>query len=123
MTDQPTILLVESDPALRAALKFSLELEGFAVEDHESGASVGACGADCLVLDNRGDGLKLLAALKKKGLSSPAIILASNPTRAMSGAISAAGARLVEKPLLCDGLVAAIRSILSASRQNAFANH
>ena len=116
MTDRPRILLVESDPALRAALKFSLELEGFAVEDHESGASVGAPAADCLVIDNRGDGLKLLAALKKKGLSSPAIILASNPTRAMSGAISAAGARLVEKPLLCDGLVAAIRSIIAPDR-------
>ena len=115
MTDRPRILLVESDPALRAALKFSLELEGFAVEDHESGAGISAPAADCLVLDNRmeeGNGLELLAALKRKGLSSPAIILASNPTRAMSRAITAAGARLVEKPLLCDGLVAAIRSIL-----------
>ena len=119
MTDQPRILLVESDPALRAALKFSLELEGFAVEDHESGASVGASGADCVVVDNRmadGDGLKLLAALKTKGISSPAIILASNPTSAMSRAIDAAGARLVEKPLLCDGLVAAIRSMIAPNR-------
>jgi len=118
VTDRPRILLVESDPALRAALKFSLELEGFAVEDHESGADIVAPAADCLVVDNRmsdGDGLKLLAALKKKGLSSPAIILASNPTSAMSRAVSAAGARLVEKPLLCDGLVAAIRSILPAA--------
>jgi len=115
VTDQPRILLVESDPALRAALKFSLELEGFAVEDHASGAGVGASAVDCLVLDNRGDGLELLAALKKKGVASPAIILASNPTRAMSRAISAAGARLVEKPLLCDGLVAAIRSLLPAT--------
>ena len=119
MTDQPRILLVESDPALRAALKFSLELEGFAVEDHESGAGIVAPAADCLVLDNRmdsGTGLELLAALKKKGLTSPAIILASNPTRAMSRAISAAGARLIEKPLLCDGLVAAIRSMIAPNR-------
>lgn len=119
MTDRPRILLVESDPALRAALKFSLELEGFAVEDHGSGAGIGAPAADCLVLDNRmeeGNGLELLAALKRKGLSSPAIILASNPTRAMSRAIAAAGARLVEKPLLCDGLVAAIRSIIAPNR-------
>ena len=119
MTDQPRILLVESDPALRAALKFSLELEGFAVEDHESGAGISAAGADCIVIDNRmkdGNGLDLLAALKKRGLASPAIILASNPTRAMARAIAAAGARLVEKPLLCDGLVAAIRSIIAPER-------
>ena len=119
MTDRPRILLVESDPALRAALKFSLELEGFAVEDHESGADVADPAADCVVIDNRmeeGNGLALLAALRRKGLSFPAIILASNPTRAMSEAIEAAGARLVEKPLLCDGLVAAIRSIIAPNR-------
>ena len=119
MTDRPRILLVESDPALRAALKFSLELEGFAVEDHESGADVSDPAADCVVIDNRmeeGNGLALLAALRRKGLSFPAIILASNPTRAMSEAIEAAGARLVEKPLLCDGLVAAIRSIIAPNR-------
>lgn len=119
MTHQPRILLVESDPALRAALKFSLELEGFAVEDHGSGAGIVAAAADCVVLDNRmeeGNGLDLLGALKEKGLSSPAIILASNPTRAMSRAITAAGARLVEKPLLCDGLVAAIRSMIAPNR-------
>ena len=122
MTARPRILLVESDPALRAALKFSLELEGFAVEDHESGAAISASKADCLVIDNRletGNGLELLAALEEKGLSSPAIILASNPTRAMATAIAAAGARLVEKPLLCDGLVAAIRATIAPERASA----
>lgn len=122
MTDRPRILLVESDPALRAALKFSLELEGFAVEDHEGGAGIGESRADCVVIDNRletGNGLDLLATLDERGLSAPAIILASNPTRAMARAIAAAGARLVEKPLLCDGLVAAIRATIAPRRASA----
>lgn len=122
MTDRPLILLIESDTALRAALKFSLELEGFAVEDHESGVGISASEADCLVIDNRletGNGLELLAALDEEGLSPPAIILASNPTRAMARAIAAAGARLVEKPLLCDGLVAAIRAMIAPKRASA----
>ncbi|MEN3748853.1 histidine kinase [Sphingomonas sp. HF-S3] len=118
MTIQPQILLFEPDPAVAAALAFSLELDGFRViAGHAEG---NAADAACLVLDHRqptGDGLALLGRLRQRGCRGPAVILATNPSRALRDGIARAGAALVEKPLLGEGLTRALRSALAQPRE------
>lgn len=114
---RPRILIVDDDAALRSALTFSLELEGFAVEAFESGEALAAreplAGPGCLVLDYHlpgMDGLALLALLRGRGVALPALIITSLPSRSLAASAAAAGAAIVEKPLLCDALAAAIRA-------------
>ena len=115
--DRPRILIVDDDAALRSALTFSLELEGFAVEAFESGEALVARGPvpepGCLVLDYHlpgMDGLALLALLRARGVATPALIITTLPTRSLAAGAAAAGATIIEKPLLCDALAAAIRA-------------
>jgi FixJ family two-component response regulator len=111
-------LLVDADPGIRASLKFSLELEGFTVEGFESGESLADLpafpDAACLVLDYRLpgiDGLTLLALLRRKGATQPAVLITGLASRAVRARAAEAGAVVIEKPLLCDALSAAIRSL------------
>ena len=120
MNDAPLLLLVDDDPSVRASLTFSLELEGFAVQSFDSGESLidraDLSQPSCLVLDYQlpgVDGLSLLHALRDRGESCPAVIITSNPTRRIRQRASNAGAALIEKPLLTDGLTAAIRSLIT----------
>ena len=115
----PMLLLVDNDPAVLASLQFSLELEGFAVDAFESGKTVLArtrlARHACLVLDYRLpgiDGLSLLTLLRERGETCPAIIITSNPTRAMRQRTTELGAVLIEKPLLSDNLTTAIRQLI-----------
>ena len=115
----PMLLLVDDDPAVLASLIFSLELEGFAVDAFDSGETVVARNRlarhACLVLDYRLsgiDGLSLLKLLRERGETCPAVIITSNPTRAMRQRTTEAGAVLIEKPLLGDSLTTAIRQLI-----------
>lgn len=112
------IMLVDDDPAVRAALSFSLELQGFAVEAFASGEEALARAdwrsAACLVIEQRlaeGDGLALLSKLRSLGTLAPVVILTTNPTRRLQREVREAGASLVEKPLLTDSLIAALRAL------------
>ena len=115
----PLLLLVDDDPAVLASLQFSLELEGFAVDAFASGEAVVARNKlarhACLVLDYRLpgiDGLSLLNLLRERGETCPAVIITSNPTRAMRQRTTDASAVLIEKPLLSDSLTTAIRLLI-----------
>ena len=122
----PRIILVDSDPAVRSALSFSLGLEGFAVEGHESAEALLSQGRlpqeGCLVLDFRlagTDAIELLALLRSRGVDLPAVIMTSSPHRRLHAKVAEAGAVLVEKPLLCDALTAAVRRELELTRKAA----
>lgn len=130
MSTAPTLLLVDDDPAVRASLQFSLELEGFAVHAFDSGEALMAqadmLNPSCLVLDYRlpgVDGLSLLQALRERGETCPAVIITSNPTRHVQQRTTDAGAVLIEKPLLSNGLTAAIQELINEDRNvtNGFA--
>jgi hypothetical protein len=52
--------------------------------------------------------------LRERGETCPAVIITSNPTRAIRQRTGKAGAVLIEKPLLTNGLTAAIRALIDA---------
>lgn len=118
----PKILLLDDDPAVRASLQFTLELQGLDVETFASAEALTAfAGPDepaCFILDYRLpgiDGLSLLEALRRLGVAAPAIIITTNPTRGVRQRAAALGATLIEKPLLGDELISAIRTLVPAA--------
>ena len=124
MTSAPMLVLVDDDPAVRASLKFSLELEGFEVATFDSGekllSQAKLPNPNCLVHDYRLpgiDGLSLLSLLRERGETCPAVIITSNPTRNIRQRTTDVGAVLIEKPLLSDGLTAAIRRLIDRSNR------
>lgn len=112
------ILLIDDDPSVRASLRFSLELEGyevmtFAAAEHLL-ASPRIVGGDCLVLELRlpgMGGLELLELLRQRGMTLPAVLITTTPSRRVRARAAEMGATLIEKPLLCDGLTTAIRDL------------
>ena len=126
MPARPKILLVDDDPAVRASLAFSLEIEGFLIETFDCGEDL-AHKTDypengCLVLDYRLpgiDGLSLLKILRGRGVTLPAVLITSAPDRRLRSRAAEAGAAIVEKPLLGDSLTAALRARLGAQAKAA----
>jgi two-component system, LuxR family, response regulator FixJ len=116
---RPVVLVVDENEAVRNSLKTSLEVEGFAVRGCTDGADLlntgELPGTDCLVVDyNLTDltGLEVLDELRDRDVSVPAILITSCPNQALRDRAAAAGARLVEKPLLGAALAANIRDVL-----------
>lgn len=108
----PTVIIVDDDAAVRASLKFCLELDGYAVETHESAEALVAEGAlpqwGCVVLDQTlpgMSGLQLLSLLRSRDVRLPAVLITTQPTRALRSEAAAAGVPIVEKPLLSNALM------------------
>lgn len=117
------ILIVEADPAMRNALTFALEAEGYQVRSlssAEAAADLDELDAlDCLVIDQSlGDvtGLDLLAGMRAAGATQPAVILMA---RSAAGLIARAGrldASVIQKPLLDDQLFGMIHKLVDRRR-------
>jgi FixJ family two-component response regulator len=116
----PLVLVVDDDAAVRTSLAFNLEMEGFDVATFGSGEALllrdlpidGAC----LVIDERLpgiSGLDALSQLRRRNVALPAILVTSHPSAMFRAAASKAGVPIVEKPLIGDGLAAAIRAALA----------
>lgn len=114
------VILVEDDDALLQALNFALSLEGFNVVAHRSASSISADQlptTGCLVIDHwlPGEtGLSLLARLRTTGVALPAVLITSHPSAITRRRAAMLSATLVEKPLIGDALVGAIRAALAA---------
>jgi two-component system, LuxR family, response regulator FixJ len=117
----PTVLIVDDDPAVRGSLQFCLEVEGFLVRSYSSGSDLlndqNVPQSGCLVIDYRlpsMNGLDLLSELRRRKITLPAILITTDPSMSVRAQTAAAGAVLVEKPLLnealFDGIRAAMRS-------------
>jgi two-component system response regulator FixJ len=116
------VVIVDDDQALLEALTFSLELEGFEVRGHRSAETVDAEALPktrcCLVIDYKLpdlNGIDLLDRLRRQAVALPAIIITSHAKAEMLTRCRALGAAVVEKPLLGDGLLTAIRNALARS--------
>src|SRR5205814_7415711 len=85
------VVIVDDDPAVRNSLKFSLEIEGFSVHGYADADELLSLGklpsCSCLIIDHRlpgMSGLDLIAALRARHVTSPAILITSHPSRALS---------------------------------------
>lgn len=118
-SSRPTVVVINDDEAVAHSLKFRFELEGFDVRVHDDARTLLVLGMIpndvCLVVDYDlpdTDGLHLLAGLRAAGVKAPAIMIVTNPNSAVRARAAAAGVTIVEKPLLNDALLAAVRSAL-----------
>ena len=124
--DQPTsrgiVVVVDDDPAVCNSLKFSLEIEGFAVRLYESGTellserTLPAC--NCLVVDENMPGiagLDLIAKLRDRDIAAPAILITGQPNRALARRAARINVPIVEKPLLNDSLLDLVRHACATS--------
>jgi DNA-binding response OmpR family regulator len=116
------IAIVEDDLAVLNSLEFALRAEGYAVCPAKCATDAKIrqdfLSADCLVLDYAlpdGTGAALLRDLRRGGLDCPAVFIASNPTPECRRQVAAAGAPLVEKPLMGGELVACIAGLIRDS--------
>jgi two-component system response regulator FixJ len=80
------VLLVDDDAALAEAVKFAMELEGFAVQTYPDGESLLNLKSfpkrGCLVIDVKlpgVDGLELLRRLRARRVMLPAVLITTNP--------------------------------------------
>jgi len=113
----PLVVIVDDDDAVRSALGVTAELDGYRVETCATGElllllDLPQTGA-CLVIDERLpgiSGLSALAQLRSRGCRLPAVLITSHPSRQLRLAASRAGAPILEKPLLGDGLKDWIRA-------------
>ncbi len=117
---KPTVVVVDNDAALLGALKFALELEGYAVTPFRSAAEVLAekhlPASGCLVVDFDligMNGLDLVAALRNRSVGLPAILITGSASREVRRRAAAANMPIVEKPLFGNTLVNAIHNTIA----------
>ncbi len=117
---RPAIVIVEDDKAVRNALRFRMELEEWQVFTYASAEAVLALDffhtQGRVVLDQilpGLSGLDLLFRLRDRGVKLPAIIITTNPSTALRADAAEGGVAIVEKPLLNDTLIEAVRGAIS----------
>ena len=115
----PIIAVVDDDAAVRNSLKFSLEIDGFAVWTYAYAedllGSSNLSNFPCLIVDQdmpRMTGLELVATLRARGVEVPALLVSGRLTPAVTRQASAAGIAVVEKPFLGNGLLESIRTAI-----------
>jgi len=113
---RPIIAVVDDDPAVCGALKFALELEGFAVRTYHSGSELlGASDlkdCNCFVIDQRMPemtGMELAEVLRERRVLTPVILIISHANAALSARARKAAIPIVEKPFLGNALLDRIR--------------
>ena len=121
MSNPPdVILLVDDDAAVRNALKFSLEMEGFSVRLYATPEALLAedhlPDGGCLVIDYRMpeiDGLELVERLRSRGVTLPILLISGRVPRSLRSRASGLGiSDVLEKPL--SDLAGSIRRVLDA---------
>ena len=111
------VIVTAGDADLRRALRFLLQVEGYAVDALDSGAALLASAqsqADCLVVDQDlpgVSGLDALRALRRK-LKTPAVLLVGDADRKLRAEARQARVELVVKPFHGGQLLALVRSAL-----------
>jgi two-component system response regulator FixJ len=114
------VLVVDDDAAVRAALKFALEVEGFNVRLYDGPEAVladpGLPQRGCLVVDYRMpgiDGIELVDRLRARHVTLPAILISARVSNQLRRQAERAGlSHVLEKPLSDAALVESIRTAL-----------
>lgn len=117
-----TVLVVDDDAAVRAALKFALEFEGFRVLLYDGPQAVLA-DADlpdhaCLVIDYHMpgiDGIELVQRLRDRNIRLPVVLISGRVNDRLRRLAANSGLqRVLEKPLSDTALVENIRDALQS---------
>lgn len=118
-TEKKTILLVDDDPALLSSLEFILGIEGYAVRAYARGRDLlddlNLPDQGCMVIDQRLpdiEGLTVIDALRARSVKLPAILITTNPNRALRRRAAQANVAIVEKPLITGTLFQQIGAAL-----------
>lgn len=114
------VLIVDNDQAVRDALQFALQLEGYRVHVHSGAATLlqdpDLSTARCVILDERMqhmDGFALLDTLRHHAIDLPSILLTSNATSRIKEKARQVGVQnVLEKPLLDNTLFDTLRGIM-----------
>jgi CheY-like chemotaxis protein len=114
---RPLVVVVDNDAAVCNSLKFSLEIEGFAVRTYASVEELLSDAdrqpSNCLVVDLNlpgMNGLEAIALLRARQVSAPAILITSHPSQRIRERAAIAAVPIVEKPFLGNALLDQIRS-------------
>lgn len=115
------ILVVDDDRAVRSALKFALEAEGYDVRLYEGPAALlGATDlpeSGCLVVDYSMpamNGIEMVRTLHGRHVNLPAILIAASVDNELRRRAGRAGiGRVLEKPLTDGALMDSIRSVFA----------
>src|SRR6202049_1461316 len=117
----PMVMVVGGDPAVRHSLKFSLEIEGFAVRLYADGRELlddpHLPPDGCLIVDQvmpGMSGLDVVDAIRHRGISNPAVLVTSNASPKLRNRAAMAGVAVIEKPFFGNALVDAIRDSLGS---------
>jgi len=103
--DKPLITIVEGDTSLLRALEFACDAEGWRVAAFDSPIALleQPPATDCLLVDHKlpgVDGLALILQLRQRGLTAPAILIASGLDERKRRAAAESDVVIVEKPLV-----------------------
>ncbi|WP_449470311.1 histidine kinase [Sphingobium chungangianum] len=114
MTSDNPVLLFIDDAALLSSIEFGLSVVGIKAAAGSELSDPAAAAA--LVVDRDcTQALERLADLRRK-CATPAILLATNPTRALRASTAELNAILIEKPLLEDELMRTLNLILQSQK-------
>ncbi|MGD9739563.1 MAG: response regulator [Bauldia sp.] len=116
------VVLVDDDAAVRSALTFALEAEGYVVLSFADAETVlmQEPAADCYVIDDRlpggMSGLDLVRELRTNAVTVPAVIITTHPTMAVIHRAKALGVPIVEKPLIGPALALTLEGLIGPPR-------
>lgn len=112
------LLIVDDDSEVLRALAFMTAARGFGSQLCQTGRqAIAAAGSrvTALIVDqNLADiqGIELLAKLREMGMAAPAVLMTTSPSSALRRQAAAAGAPVVEKPLLDEDLFTQLRRLI-----------
>ena len=118
---RPLLLIVDDDAAVLRALAFMAETRGYEVISCATGAEALAeldRPVSCLILDQHlsdMQGIRLLGEIRSAGVRAPALLMTTSPSAALRSEAAAAGAPIVEKPLLDESLCQQIENLLAGA--------
>jgi FixJ family two-component response regulator len=114
------LIIVDDDPHVRAALKFSFEADGCEVVTLRSGEELiremQHDSGDCIIIDERlpgRSGLQTIAQLRDAGVNTPAVLITTHPSNSVRRRAHALGVEIIEKPLIGDALARRVAALIA----------